>query len=129
MLSGPSFMSAFVFSINSLIFSGFPLTFFHLAEASLSAFSWLYTLVCAVVQKYHEMSFIYNYSHFSTHFESNLFYLHNLKMQTNYGTTIAPYMRKNEIKTKTNQVTSHSNWSLVLLLYLVHKQSNDFIKG
>ena len=46
----------------SLILSA--LTSFHLAEASLSAFSWLYTLVCAVVQKDHKMPFIYNYSHF-----------------------------------------------------------------
>ena len=37
MLSGPSFRSAFVFGINSLILSGFPLTSFDLAEASLSA--------------------------------------------------------------------------------------------
>ena len=51
-------------SINSLILSGFPLTSFHLAEASLSAFPWFYTIVCAVVQKYHEMSFIDDYSHF-----------------------------------------------------------------
>ena len=58
MLSGPSFKSAFVFSINSLILSGFPLTSFHLAEPSLSAFSWLYTLACEVVQKYHEMSYL-----------------------------------------------------------------------
>ena len=36
----------------------------HFAEASLSAFSWLYALLCAVVQKYHEISFIYNYSHY-----------------------------------------------------------------
>ena len=64
MLSGPFFRLAFVFSINSLILSGFPLTSFHLAEASLSAFSWLYSLVCTIVQKYREMSFIYNYSHF-----------------------------------------------------------------
>ena len=64
MLSGPSFRSNFVFSINSLILSGFPLTTFHLAEASLSAFLWLYSLVSAVVQKYHEMSYIYNYSYF-----------------------------------------------------------------
>ena len=63
MISGPSFRSAFAFSINSLILSGFPLTSIHLAEASLSAFSWLYTLVCAVVQTYHEMFFIYNYLH------------------------------------------------------------------
>ena len=65
MLSGPSFRSAFVFSINSLILSGFPLVSFDFAEASLSAFSWLYTPVCAVVHKY-QMSFIYdiyNYSH------------------------------------------------------------------
>ena len=53
--------SAFVFSINSLILSSFHLTFLHLAEASLSAFSWLYTLVCEVVQKYHEMYFTYNH--------------------------------------------------------------------
>ena len=64
MLSGPSFRSAFIFSINSLILSGFPLTSSLLAEASLSVFSWLHALVCAVAQKYHEMSFIYNYSHF-----------------------------------------------------------------
>ena len=64
MLSSLFFRLAFVFSINSLILPGFPLTSFHLAEASLSAFSWLYTLVCAVVQKYHEMSFIYDYPHF-----------------------------------------------------------------
>ena len=49
-----AFRLVFIFSINSIIFSGFPLTFFHLAEASLFA----------VVQKYHEMSFICNHSHF-----------------------------------------------------------------
>ena len=35
MLSGLSFMSAFVFSTNSLILSGFQLTSFHFAEANL----------------------------------------------------------------------------------------------
>ena len=63
MLSGPSFRSAFVFSINSLTLSDFPLTSFHLTEATLSAFSCLCALVCAVVQEYHEMSFIYDYLH------------------------------------------------------------------
>ena len=58
------FQVSFCFQYHSLIFSGFPLTSFHLAEASLSAFLWLYTLVCAVLQKYREMLFIYNYSHF-----------------------------------------------------------------
>ena len=54
MLSGPSFRSAFVFSINSLILSGFPLTSFHLAEDSLSAFSWLYihVFMCVQLSKY-----------------------------------------------------------------------------
>ena len=37
-------------SINSLILSGFSLTSFHLTEASLSASSLRYTLVCAVDQ-------------------------------------------------------------------------------
>ena len=60
-LSGPSFRSSFVFSINSLLLPGFPLTSFNLAEATLSVFLWLYTLVCVVVQKYQQMSFIYNY--------------------------------------------------------------------
>ena len=63
MLSDPSFRSAFVFSINSLILPDFSLTSFNCAEASLSAFSWLCTLVC-VVQKFHEMSFVYNYTLF-----------------------------------------------------------------
>ena len=54
----------FFLIINSLILSGFPLTSFYLVEASLSAFLWLYTIVCAVVQKYREMSFVYNYSQF-----------------------------------------------------------------
>ena len=58
MLSGSSCRSAFVFSINSLILSDFPLTSFHLTKASLSAFSWLYILVCAVVQKYHKMFYL-----------------------------------------------------------------------
>ena len=63
-----SFRSVFVFSTNSLILFGLPLTSFHLAEVSLSAFWWLYTLVYAVVQKYQEMSFIYNYLHFQYSF-------------------------------------------------------------
>ena len=77
MLSGPSFRWAFVLIINLLILSGFPLTSFHLTEASLSTFLWLYALVCAAVEKYHEMSFINHI--FRIHFAIYLFYLHNLK--------------------------------------------------
>ena len=57
MLSDHFFRSVFVFIINSLILSGFPLPSFHLAETSLSACLWLYTLVCAAVQKYLECFF------------------------------------------------------------------------
>ena len=52
MLLCPFFRSVFVFSINSLILFDYPLISFHLTETSLSAFSWLYTLACAVTQKY-----------------------------------------------------------------------------
>ena len=51
MIPGSSFGSAFVFSINSLMLPAFLFTSFRLTEASLSAFLWLYTLVCAVSQK------------------------------------------------------------------------------
>ena len=68
MLSSPSTSSAFACSINLLILPGFPLAPFHVVEASLSAFSWLYTFVCAVVQNFCDISFIYNYSHFQYSF-------------------------------------------------------------
>ena len=68
MLSGPSFRLAFIFNINLLILSGFRLTSFHLVKALLSAFPWIYTLVCAVVQKFVKMFFIYIYSHFQYSF-------------------------------------------------------------
>ena len=64
MLLGTSFRSFFVLSINSLILSGLPLTSLLLAEALMSDLLLLYTLACAVVQNYHEMSFIYHYSYF-----------------------------------------------------------------
>ena len=74
----PSGRHSFSVSANSLILPGFPLTSFHLVEASFYAFSWLYVLECVVVQKFHEMSLIYNHLHF-THFAINLFSLHNMK--------------------------------------------------
>ena len=81
MLSGPSFRSAFVFSINPLILSGFHLTSFHLAEASL-----LYlllhgfTLLCVQLSKNIKKCLLFIIIHiFSINFANNLFYLHNLK--------------------------------------------------
>ena len=56
------------------------------AETSLTTFSWLYILVCAVVQKYRKM-----------------FYLLNLKTYINYGTTTAPCTWMNKIKQKQNK--------------------------
>ena len=53
---------------------------FFSSETSQFAFWWLYTQMRAAVGKYHEMSFIYNSSHFLiTYFAINLFYLYNLK--------------------------------------------------
>ena len=109
MLSGPSFTPAFAFSINSLILSVFLLTSFHLAEASLSPFSWLYTLVCAVVQKYHEMSFVYIIHIFSTHFTINLFYFHNLKRKQTMEQQPHRASKRTKSKQKQNRVMLHSN--------------------
>ena len=95
MLSGPSFSSAFAFSVNSL-------TSLQLAEASLSAFSWLYIFVCAVFQKDHKMSFVIIIHIFSTHFAINMFYMHNLK-------TTHRAWEQTKVKQKLNQFTSHSN--------------------
>ena len=119
MLSGYSFWLAFVFSINSLILSDFPLTSFHLAcKASLSALTWSYTLVCAVVQKCHNyfvlffiLLFIIIHI-FSNQFAVNLFCLNNFKMWTNYGTTSATCMWMNKIKEK--KKLSHITFKLTM---------------
>ena len=79
MLSGPSFRSAFVFIINSLILSGFPLTSFHLAEASLSTFCGFIPLrvqLSKTITKCLLFAIIYI---FNAHFGIDLLYLHNMK--------------------------------------------------
>ena len=78
------------------------MTSFHLLEASLPNFSWLYTLVCVVVRKNPKLSFICNYSHFSTHFAIN----HHEQNQDITFKLIT-----------------------VLLFDLTHKQWNGIIKG
>ena len=129
MLSGPSFRSVFVFSINSLIFSGFSLTSFHLAEASLSAFSWLYTLRCAVVRKSHGVSFIYNYSYFYYSFCKSTYFIcttwkhkQTMEQQPNRA------CEGKKSKQKQNHA-SHSNWPRALLFNSAHKKCNGIIKG
>ena len=104
MLSCPSFRSAFVFIAKSLVLSGFPLTTIYLAEASRPCFSLLYALVCAVVQNFHEMSFIYNYSHFKYSFcnQSILFaQLENVNKLWNDNRTVHVNQRnQNKSETK-----------------------------
>ena len=128
MLSGPSFRLAFVPCINSLILSSYPLISFHLTEASLSAFSWLYTLVCVVVPKYPKTSFIYNYSHFWYSFCNQSVLFAQLE-NANYGTATERICERTKSKQKQNRVTSQSNWPRVLLFYLAHIQWNGIIKG
>ena len=100
--------SVFVFRINLLILYRFPLTSFHLAEASLSACSWLYTVVSAAVQKYHEMSFIYNYSHFQYSFCNQLVLFAQLesvnKLWNNNRTVYVNERYQNKSKTKSRHI-------------------------
>ena len=111
MLSGPSFRSTFVFSISPLILYGFPLTSFHLAEVSLSALSWLYTLACAVVQKYREMSFIQDYSISSSHFA----HLENVNKSWKNNRTVRVKKRnQNKNKTKSRHIQiDHAFYCLI----------------
>ena len=118
MLSGPSFRAVFLFSINSLIFSGVLLTSFHLAETSLSAFSWRYILVCAVVQKSNEMFFIYNYLHFEYSFSNQpvLFaQLENLNKLCNKNRTVHVNEQNNDLAHKQcNGIIKRSLYCLTL---------------
>ena len=57
---------SFRFQYQSIILVWLSFDFFSFSWSVtiISSSSWSYTLVCAVVQKYQEVSFIYNYSHF-----------------------------------------------------------------
>ena len=104
--------------------SWFPFfTSFHLAEASPSAFSSLYTLVCAVVQKYHKMYFIYNYSHFWYSFCNQSVLLAQLENVSKLWNNNHAQRNQNKNKTK------HSNWPRVVLFDSAHKQCNGITKG
>ena len=119
------------FSLCSLILHGFPLTSFHLPEASLSAFSWLYTLVCAFVQKYHKLSFIYNCSYFQYSFCNQPFLfakLENVNKQWNNNRTINVNER-NQSKNKKIKSRHIQIDQCVLLFDLTHKQCSGITKG
>ena len=106
-----SFKSAYVFSINSLILFGLTLTSFHLADVSQSAFWWLYTLACAVVQNYQEMSLMYNHSHFWHSFWNQpvlLAQVKNVNKLWNNNRTMHVNERfKNKNKTKSHHIQIH----------------------
>ena len=130
MLSGPSFRSAFAYNINSVILSGFPLTSFHLVEALLSAFLWLYTLVCAVVQKYHKMYFYLHLFTFLVLISQSTCFISTTWKRTQTMEQQPPCAcEQTKSKQKQNQVTLHSNWTRALLFDLSPKQCNGILKG
>ena len=109
MLSDLSVRLAFIFSISLLILSGFLLTSFHLAEVSQSAFTWLYTLVCAVIENDHEISFTYNHLDFQYSFcnQRILFVqFENMNKLWNNKRTVHVNERNQNNK---KQVTAYSN--------------------
>ena len=90
-------LSAFGFSTNSLMLSGFSLTSFHLVEPPL-----LYLLLCGFIL----LCVQYNYSHFSTHFAINLGFFVQLenKLQNNSSTVNMNERNQNKSKTKTRHI-------------------------
>ena len=98
MLSGPSFRPAFVFSINSLIMSGFPLISFHLAKTSLD-----FKLSCVQLSK-----IIYNYSYFWYSFSNQSVLLAQLenvnKLWNNNRNVYVKEQNQNKSKTKSRHI-------------------------
>ena len=90
-------LSAFGFSTNSLMLSGFSLTSFHLVEPPL-----LYLLLCGFIL----LCVQCNYSHFSTHFAINLGFFVQLenKLQNNSSTVNMNERNQNKSKTKTRHI-------------------------
>ena len=54
----------FFYQLINLVWLSFDFFSFNWSLINISPSSWLYSLVCAVIQRYQEMSFICNYSHF-----------------------------------------------------------------
>ena len=120
MLSGPSFRSAFVFSINPLIFCSFS---WSLTIRSPS--SWLYTLACAVVQKY----LLWLFRLLVLILQSTCFICTTWKREQTTEQQSHRAYEQTKSKQKQNYVTSHSTWPCVLLLDLAHRQCSGIIKG
>ena len=105
MLSGTSFRSAFVFSINSLILPGFPLTCFHLAEPHYLLFRGFILWIVQLSKNITKFLLFIIIHIFSTHFAINLFYLHNMnKLRNNNRIVHANERNQNKNKTKSRHI-------------------------
>ena len=100
------------------------------AEGSPSTFSWLYILVCAVVQKYHEM-FSQKKIFLVPILQSTCFICITWKRKQiiDQQPHCACGERTKSNKNKINKTTSYSKRPCVLLFALAHKQCNGIIKG
>ena len=98
------------------------------AKASLSTFSWLYILVCADVQKYHD--FFLKKVFLVLILQLTCFiYITSKRKQTMEHQPYRACEWTKSNKNKKNKVKSHSNWPCILFFYLDHKQFNGIIKG
>ena len=121
MLSGFSFRSAFIFSINSLILFGFPLTSFYFTETSL--FADLVTFTEEILNgKLHLLCSV------STFLQSICFNCTTWKRKQTTKQQPHRACERTKSKQKQNQAMSHSNSPRVLLFNLAHKQYNSVIK-
>ena len=154
MLSGLSFMSTFVFSINSLILYGFPLTSFHLTEANLVPRTILKNLSLPLIAKRctgikvelkpHYLLFVDVHSCVCScpkispndFFKKNFFSMLILQSTCficitwkHKQTMESPSIWINEIKQKQSKATSYSIWPSVLLFDGARKLCNGIIRG
>ena len=112
----------FQYQLINLVWLSFG--FFHLADASLPAFSWLHTLSKNITKC---LLFI-SIHIFNIDFAIKLLYLHKLETWKNYGTTTTPCRWMNEIKTKTKP--SHITFKLTTrsIARFVPQKCNGIIK-
>ena len=96
------------------------------AEASLSTFSWMYILVCAVVQKYHQMISLKRNFFLMLILQSTCFICITWKHKQSIE---SPSIWINEIKQKQSKATSYSIWPSVLLFDGARKLCNGIIRG
>ena len=129
MLSGPSIRLAF-----SLILSGFPLTFSHLAEALLSAFSIyffvaLYSCVCSCPQISRNIFYLWLFTSLVFIWQLTCFICTTWKLkQTMERQPLNASMHASEWNQNKNKIKSH-RIRHVILLDLAHKQCDGIMKG